>query len=80
MKTAVFLDVAPCGLIINRRFGGTHHLLFSNASEENCWTLTIRLTTVLPVPTSVVSHVPPKRRFVINPNGVTSLKTTFFTD
>jgi hypothetical protein len=26
MKNAVFLDVAPCGFIINRRFGGTCRL------------------------------------------------------
>jgi hypothetical protein len=37
MKNAVFLDLAPCGLIINRRFGGTLLHLQSrrnNASEE----------------------------------------------
>jgi hypothetical protein len=26
MKDAVFWDVAPCGFIINRRFGGTFRL------------------------------------------------------
>jgi hypothetical protein len=26
MKNAVFWDVAPCGFIINQRFGGTYRL------------------------------------------------------
>jgi hypothetical protein len=37
MKYTVFWDVAQCGFIISRRFGGTCHLLQgrrNNASEE----------------------------------------------
>jgi hypothetical protein len=41
MKNAVPWDMAPCGFIINRPFGGTcrHHLEGKrhNTSEEKCW-------------------------------------------
>jgi hypothetical protein len=38
MKSAVFLDVAPCRYFVNRRFGGTyrlhvHHVLFHQQTE-----------------------------------------------
>jgi hypothetical protein len=50
MKNAVFWDVAPCGFIINRRFGGKSrlHLLgtTNDASEEKCKTVANRLTTL----------------------------------
>jgi hypothetical protein len=40
IQKAVFLDVTPCGFIINRRFGGTCRLHLqgrrNNASEEEC--------------------------------------------
>jgi hypothetical protein len=51
MKNAVFRDVAPCGFIINRSFGGMCRLHLqgrrNNASEEKCYTVTNRLTRFL---------------------------------
>jgi hypothetical protein len=50
MKNAVFWDVAPCGFIISWRFGWTcrFHLRArrNTGSEEKCWTVANRLTTV----------------------------------
>jgi hypothetical protein len=54
MKSAVFWDVAPCGFIINRRFGGTYRFDLqdrrNNASEEKYKTV----TNSLPPPPSKV--------------------------
>jgi hypothetical protein len=40
MKNAILWDVAPCGFIINRRFGGMCRLhlhgIRNNASKEKC--------------------------------------------
>jgi hypothetical protein len=40
MKNAIFWDVAPCGSIINRRFGETCRLHIqdkrNNANKEKC--------------------------------------------
>jgi hypothetical protein len=45
MKNAVFWDVTPCGIIINRRFGETCRLHLqarrNNASDEKCYTVII---------------------------------------
>jgi hypothetical protein len=35
MKNAVFWDVAPCGFIINRRFGGTCRLHLQGRNLRN---------------------------------------------
>jgi hypothetical protein len=49
-ENAVFLDVAPCGFTINRCFGRTCRLHLqckrNNVSEEKCWVVAKRLTTV----------------------------------
>jgi hypothetical protein len=43
LKNAVIWDVAPCGFIINRRFGGTCRLHLqgraNNVSGEKCYTM-----------------------------------------
>jgi hypothetical protein len=50
MKNAVFWDVAPCGLIINRRFGGTCRLhlegKINDASKSALRTAVSLLATV----------------------------------
>jgi hypothetical protein len=87
LKNAVFWDVAaPCGFIINRRFGGTCRLHLqgrrNNASEENYRLLaTVWQFSSLPLfflPWRWRRHVPPKRRFIINPHGATSQRMAFF--
>jgi hypothetical protein len=51
MKNAVFWDVAPCGFIIDRRFGGTCPLHLqgkrNNANDEKCNAITGGLLLLL---------------------------------
>jgi hypothetical protein len=85
MKNAVFWDEAPCGFIINRRFGGTCRLhpqgRRNNVSEEksfsNCPTLVFALviSSTLKMEATHFSET----SVIISPQAATSQKTAFFT-
>jgi hypothetical protein len=68
------------GFNMNRRFRGTCRLHLqgrrNNANEKKCKTDANRQTTLLPWRWR--RHVPPKRRFILNPHGATSQNTAFF--
>jgi hypothetical protein len=79
MKNGVFWVVTPCGSCMNRRFGGTWRLLHQGDKIGELGTTqaatnnrrTLRRNTKR-------RQVPPKRRFLQEPHGVTTQKTPFF--
>jgi hypothetical protein len=66
MENSVFWNVAPCGLITNRRLGGKCRLHLQDRRNIAAGKSVRRLPRIWR------RHVPPKRRFIISPHGATN--------
>jgi hypothetical protein len=76
MKNGVFWDVTPCGSCnneVSEELSGS----FIRVTRIGELGTTLAVTSVVP---SSPILVPLKRRFLQEPHGVTSQKTTFFKD
>jgi hypothetical protein len=82
MKNTAFRDVTPCGSCKNWRFGRTyrfHHQGDRNRrARSSCLLLLTFLARRFLSPWWWRRHVPPQRRFLQEPHGLTSQKVTFF--
>jgi hypothetical protein len=79
VKNGVFWEVTLCGSCKNRPFGGTQRL--HNQGDKNRWTKNKLALFLVHRFLSLWwrrRYVPPKRRFLQEPHGLTSQNTTFF--
>jgi hypothetical protein len=78
----VFWDVTPCGSCKNRRFGELSASIRMTRIGEVGTTLAVtsnrRMLVFLRSVRRLLVTAPPKRRFLREPNDVTSQKTPFF--
>jgi hypothetical protein len=76
MKNVVFWDVTPCGSCNNRRF--LSQFVFLRSESRLLVTANVVPSSPILVTLMKKAQVPPKRRFLQEPHGVTSQKTPFF--
>jgi hypothetical protein len=78
MKNGVFWDVTSCGFCKNRRFEETSAFIIRVTRIGELGT-TANVVYISPILVTLMMEalVPPKRRFLQEPHGVTSQKTSF---
>jgi hypothetical protein len=78
-KNGIFWDGIPCSSCKNRSFGGTGASFIRVTGIGELVTASIVTSSPILVTLMKEAPVPPKRRFLQEPHGITSQKTPFLT-